>query len=175
MKVSTGVTLVELLIVMAITAILSALAIPSFETQIERAKTKALQSKILAALNTAKSHALTHGTYSGLCPLETVVSCGDDWSNGILIFEDNNKNGRRDEQETTLHVIEDIPENSELSWRGFPRGRYIQFTESGSTNHQNGRFSYCPAEENSHHQIQIIVYKSGRARVARPEEHLDHC
>jgi type IV fimbrial biogenesis protein FimT len=61
-RVSRGFTLVELMVTVALVAILAMTAIPSFKNTIIRNRVSAASSDLLAALNYARSEAITQGT-----------------------------------------------------------------------------------------------------------------
>lgn len=83
----SGVTLVELLIVIAIAAILASLAGPSFSDFINRTRQNSVVSQLVSDLNRARSEAIKRNTPVLLCVRSTDSACGTttNWQNGWLI------------------------------------------------------------------------------------------
>ena len=86
-QAQTGVTLVELLIVIAIAAILASLAGPSFSDFINRTRQNSVVSQLVSDLNRARSEAIKRNTPVLLCERATDTACGNtnNWQSGWLI------------------------------------------------------------------------------------------
>lgn len=94
MKKSAGFTLVELLVVLSITAILVALAAPSFTQTIRSVNMSSAVNTFLADANYARSEAVRRGGDVIMCrstnPDAAVPTCatGTAWESGWIIFHD---------------------------------------------------------------------------------------
>lgn len=86
-----GLTAVELLIVLAIAAILASIAVPSFAPMIERYRGSNASNEMLRGLMLARSNALGLGDRVVLAPYD-----GGNWQSGWRVFVDLNNNGRFD-------------------------------------------------------------------------------
>ena len=86
-QAQTGITLVELLIVIAIAAILASLAGPSFSDFINRTRQSSVVSQLVSDLNRARSEAIKRNTPVLLCEGDTDTECGNtnNWQSGWLI------------------------------------------------------------------------------------------
>lgn len=86
-KAQSGVTLAELLIVIAIAAILAALAGPSFTDFINRTRLNSQVSQLVSDLNRARSEAIKRNAPALLCVRADDATCGNttDWQNGWLV------------------------------------------------------------------------------------------
>ena len=76
-QAQTGITLVELLIVIAIAAILASLAGPSFSDFINRTRQNSVVSQLVSDLNRARSEAIKRNTPVLLCERATDTACGN--------------------------------------------------------------------------------------------------
>jgi type IV fimbrial biogenesis protein FimT len=85
---SRGFTLVELLVTIAVVAILSAIALPSFTHMIQRNEVSSASNRLLADLGYARSEAATRGTYVSVCPSDDGTSCADGaaWESGWIVY-----------------------------------------------------------------------------------------
>ena len=84
----SGFTTLELMIVVAITAILAAITAPSFVTLINDTKLSSITSQLVSDLNRARSEAIKRNTRVLLCVRNaagTDCGTGTNWQNGWLI------------------------------------------------------------------------------------------
>ena len=101
-----GVTLIELLTVIAIVAILAAIGVPSFQETIVRNRMAAQSNEFLSALNFARSEAIKRGHSVTLCRSTNATSCASTggWESGWLAFSDPNGNGTMDTGDASIRV-----------------------------------------------------------------------
>lgn len=106
-----GVTLVELVMTIAIAAILMSVAVPSFHSIMRANRISALTNDISTAFQLARSEAVTRGRLVTVCKSDKVMEASDDdvlcnasasWQDGWLIFVDENRNGIRESTETEI-------------------------------------------------------------------------
>lgn len=83
----SGITLVELLIVIVIAAVLASLAGPSFSDFINRTRQNSVVSQLVSDLNRARSEAIKRNTSVLLCVRKTDSECDttNNWQNGWLV------------------------------------------------------------------------------------------
>lgn len=86
-----GFTLVELVMTLAVMAILLALAMPSFAELLRSNRLAAANNELVIALNVARAEALRRGRPVSICASADQRSCAGstDWGTGWVVFEDN--------------------------------------------------------------------------------------
>lgn len=81
-----GVTLIELMITIAVAAIMLSIAVPSFTAFAIRNQLVAYNNDLISAVNFARSEAIRRGTTVSVCRRSSDTSCvGGSWSNGWLV------------------------------------------------------------------------------------------
>ncbi len=86
--VRAGFTLLELMIVLTITAILTALAIPGFNAAVKRSSIDGMRDALGNALQMARSEAVSRHQQTVICASSSGASCAGNWQDGWLIFVD---------------------------------------------------------------------------------------
>lgn len=94
----TGVTMMELMIVVAIAAILATIAAPSFSDFINRTRQTSTMTQLTSDLNRARSEAIKRNRRVLVCVRSTDTACGTgtNWQNGWLVCYDENQDGACD-------------------------------------------------------------------------------
>lgn len=89
-----GFTLIELMVVVAILAILLTVAVPNFGPFVQESRMDSIQNKLVASLSQARSEAIRQGVDVTLCQRNTTENmadydCGNDWANGwVTVIND---------------------------------------------------------------------------------------
>lgn len=83
-----GVTLIELLTTLAIAAVLTTIAVPSYQSFVMNSQLTAKRDALANALRYARSTALNQNTTTEVCPVSTVNSttCGNTWPAGWMVI-----------------------------------------------------------------------------------------
>jgi len=108
----SGFTFVELAVVLAITAIIVAVGIPSFGKFMEGARMSSTTNDYVYSLHKARSEAVKRVTGVALCVSNTSMdadaSCasGESYGAGWLVYADENNNREFDDGEEILHRME---------------------------------------------------------------------
>ena len=87
--------MVELMIVVAIAAILAGIAIPSFSDFINSSRQTSTMTQLTSDLNRARSEAIKRNRRVLICVRNTNTACGagTNWQNGWLVCYDENQDG----------------------------------------------------------------------------------
>ena len=169
-----GFTLLDILMSMAIVAVLVGIAVPAFSTLIQTTKTRTVTQSLLGILNYARGEAVSHSTQVVICPMVD-NECTGNWRDPLAVFIDNNRDEKINGEEKVLSVSNIIEKGESLNWRASGNTAYISFDETGGTGNQNGRLYYCDNAESPQARAQVIVYRTGRARLPRKSEIRDEC
>lgn len=157
----------ELLVTLALAAVLLRMAVPGFLDLIAEQQAAAASNAVIGAVQMARSAAIVHRTPVTFCPNNRgTCGSGRDWQLGGLIFADGNRNARLDEGEHIFGTLPKLPDGVRLVWRSFQNRAYLRFLPSGLTAWQNGHFQYCPADSDPRFARQLILNAQGRIRKA---------
>jgi type IV fimbrial biogenesis protein FimT len=88
MRQQHGFTLIELMVTMAVLAIVIGIAVPSFNNLIQNNRSVALGEELVTALNFARSEAVKRGGRVSLCASADGIACSNNWTDGWMVFVD---------------------------------------------------------------------------------------
>lgn len=84
---SSGFTLTELMVVVAILAVLLAIGLPSFNDTFQRNRVATMSNEVIGALSLARSEAIRTTRGGGMCPTTNGTACaGTSWNGGWLVW-----------------------------------------------------------------------------------------
>jgi type IV fimbrial biogenesis protein FimT len=112
-----GFTLVELMVTLAVVAVLVGIGFPSFNASMRSSRVTTQANAILSAVNLARSEAIKTNAAAAICPtpnpaLGANAVCGGTFNTGWLVFDDTNGNGALDAGEPVIRVF---PGNSSVT------------------------------------------------------------
>ena len=100
-----GFTLIELMTVVMIAAVLLAVGVPTFTDSIRRNAVQADVAALRSGFARARTAAVTEATNVSICPANvTQDACANDWTEGWLIFLNEDNDGVVDPGERIIHV-----------------------------------------------------------------------
>lgn len=158
MKSQIGVTLIELIITLAVAAILTSLALPSFRQAMVSNRLTSINNEFMGAINFVRAEAIKRGQSITLCKSTTGNACSTVnttfWENGWIAFADNNANGDLDVGEAVLQVWPSLPQLYTLRSTTF--SDFIRYTPQGATT-TTGSFAVCHNSEEEGAKAVIIT------------------
>lgn len=93
-----GFTLVELIVTIAVAAILVTVAVPSFRVFVQNSRISTQTNDLISDISLARSEAIKSGANASLCTSTVGTSCdgGGSWTIGRLAWTDTNNNNALD-------------------------------------------------------------------------------
>ncbi|MFK8021193.1 MAG: GspH/FimT family pseudopilin [Pseudomonadales bacterium] len=165
-----GFSLLEGLTILLIISILISIGTPSFTATIERSRSASHLHGLVATLNLARIHAITHNGPTVLCASQSGQRCDGDWKHGTLLFSDANNNRRLDNNEQLIERGSALGDDVSLRWQASGgRNKYIRFSRHG-TAMEFGRFTYCPKTSSMVPASMLVLNRMGRVRIAKDSD-----
>jgi type IV fimbrial biogenesis protein FimT len=161
-----GFTLMELIIVLAISSILMTSAIPAFSQMLARNKQTAKIHLLFAHHRLARSEAIISNQRVTLCKSSDSLQCtrNSQWHDGWIVFIDANHDKRVSSSERIIFVQQALENNMTLKYRGFGSHNYISYFPGGRTT-SNGTFTLCN-QFGEKTAKGLIISRTGRAHLS---------
>lgn len=168
MKHSKGFTLIELMITLAVAAILLAAAVPSYRSFVQDNRSAAQANSVLRALAYTRSEAVKRAEVVTICQSGNQSSCGGgtSWQSGWIVFNDVDQDGALDSgTDTLLQVGNGLSGGSTLT-----AGKtFIRYAASGALMDPDNTitFTLTPADCQGNMKRIIEVIASGQATIQK--------
>ncbi len=164
-----GFTLVELLVALAIGAVLLLLGVPAYHDWIAEEQLLNHARLLAGSLNLARSEAIKQGHRVNLCKSSDGRQCTDlgRWDQGYLLHVDSDASGEVDGPDRVLRF--EPPPRDIVVAANRPLANYVSFTSLGQARTlggglQMGTFTVC---KRGRRPVEIVLVASGRVRMAR--------
>ncbi|HUH37028.1 MAG TPA: GspH/FimT family protein [Spongiibacteraceae bacterium] len=159
-----GITLLELLMALAILAMLAA-ATPAVDQWISRNRATSEMLEMYRLVQYARSTAVHRNEVVTLCGSPDGALCSRDWHlPELLVFIDQNDNRLLDAGDTPLRRTR-LP-GGDWHWRASAGRDYLRFRSDGSAV-EWGRLTQCPQHPRSATASQLVLNRVGRAYLKR--------
>ena len=167
MKTSRGITLVELVIALAVAAIVLNLAVSAYGSAVQAARASAARSALFATLVRGRTVAALWGADVGLCPSRDGLRCADtdEWHGGWVAYADTNHSDGLDAGDRVLvhqGAVGDGVRIVTSSGR-----RHLEFQPNGGNAGSNATFTLCDRRGPSRASA-IAMGNAGTYREAKP-------
>ena len=175
---STGMSAVELMVVLVIVGVLTKLAIPSFQFLIQGNRISSEISALMNDLQYARAEAMRTGQFVSICISSDGASCNvssGDWRNGWIIFSDPNGNRTVNNGDTLLRIrkafsntdtLQSNPVTSSMAFNrnGFATGLNANVLMLAKTTPINSQLTRC-----------LSINVVGRMQVQTPTSNPTTC
>ena len=157
-----GVTALELMVVMAIVAILLSTAVPAVKNYTWNLRLRTAMDTLQTDLNLARAHAISHNAEMIICPASGGHDCSgsSQWQQGWIVFPDLHTDRRRQAREPLVKnagAVEFLDISSSRS------RSYLRFYPNGSAPGSNVSISFCD-KRGAEFAGKIVVSNTGRIR-----------
>lgn len=168
-----GWTLLELLAVLAITAVLAAWAAPALQRVTLRARLVTTSNDLAHGLYLARHTAVTTQRHTSFCAGSIDTGCTGDWAAGRwIVFFDGDHDGQPNQR---TDVLISGTTNGKLSISGNgPFRKAVEFTPLGISQWSSGAFGagrlrVCAAARLAPNATELILAATGRVRLKHPD------
>lgn len=159
-----GLSLIQLMITVAIMAILLTVGAPSMQSILQHNRVIAAVNEISSAARTARFTAIDQEETTIICPTSDYATCGTDWSLAKIVFADENANGKRDNNEPIILSTDPVGTGLVLSGISAP----LTFTADGSVSLAT-TIKLCPTSGDNKAASAVLISLYGRVAVAVDE------
>lgn len=158
MRRTAGFTLIELMVTIAVAAILLTIAVPGFQALVQNNRATTLANELTTALNLARSEAVRRGQMISVCAADS----GNDWEDGWRVELGDDCNAADDD---ILRIWDAPPARSVIDADGETS---VSFSPMGTREDQNAVTFDVHAENCSGERARTLhISPGGRVGVER--------
>ncbi len=157
-----GVTLIEAMVVVSISAVLLTIGVPSMIDLLSNVRRDSQQASIVLSLNYARNEAIKRGQRVTVCPGDSAGCLGAPvWDAGWIVFTDTNGNSVVDPDDNLLAI-----EGPLASGHSLRSGRErINFQATGYSLGSNDTLRLCDSRGTGSSR-RVVVNALGRVRIS---------
>ncbi|MBD1582518.1 GspH/FimT family protein [Pseudoalteromonas sp. S16_S37] len=162
-KKCAGLTLLEILIILALMGVFLSLALSSYGEIISEHRPEFALKQLKRALALARTQAASTGSKTTICHLDNNRCTANAWHKEVTVFIDRGELKVLDKDDVRLYELPAIPKQDSLA---YPRPAIIFNYDASIRGFTNGTFIYCLAEQNDESKgLEMSVSNAGRARI----------
>lgn len=156
-----GFTLVELMVTLAVAAIVITAGVPSFTTMLKNNRMAMTVNEFLSNVYYARSEAIKRGRPVTLCARASDTACSttNTWQNGYLIFVDLDSDSVLDTGEDQLRIVGALDSSFSVTPNTF--SNFIRFDSSALPN-SNGNIKFCDDRGTNYGRV-VLISATGKA------------
>lgn len=169
MKMQNGFSLIELMVTVAIAAIVLTIGVPSFQAYIQNSRQTTTLNELATALQLARNNAITRRVRVTLCKSSDGANCpsgagSGDWTQGWMMFTNPNNDNTLDAGETLLRVHGAIAGASSLIGNNNVVNK-VSFDAKGIARSSNGTITHCDSRGATSAKA-LVISVGGHVRQA---------
>jgi type IV fimbrial biogenesis protein FimT len=157
----SGFTLIELMVTIALAAIILTQAVPSFNALVQNNRLISQKNEFISTLNLARSEALKRGTRVTVCASSDKATCDStDWEQGWIVFSDRNADNVLDSgtgaclatEDCLIRVSNGLNDGNTLKAKKSGAAAltgFIQYTPRGAVD-SAATFTFCDKRGNNY-------------------------
>jgi len=168
-----GFTLVELMVVLVVLAATLTVSLPAMHRLLQNNQMRVQASRLLGAINLARSEAVMRNTPVSICPSSMAFTgeavCSGVYADGWIVFSNADRDRVVDSgADAVLRVFAGLPHGFTLTNRAGTRAAFelINYLPDGSS-HSNRTLHLCSPTRASVQPLSIVINIVGRPRLAR--------
>jgi type IV fimbrial biogenesis protein FimT len=163
MKTHSGFTLLELVITVALVAIVVAIAIPSMTTFTQNDRMTTNINTLIGHLAYARSEAVKRSQQVAVCASNDAATCSGGWDDGWIVYIDADNNNSFDAGEEVIRAQQALGGNNTLTATGI--GTQITYDNRGFVNAASvGSLQLCDNRSGPHGKT-VRITTTGRVRL----------
>ena len=164
-----GFTVLELMITVSVAAVLATVAVPSFSSFMSNNRITAQANSFHSSILYARSEAVKRNVQVAMCGSSNsaaVNPCGtasSGWTDGWLMFVDDNENGQRDGTEAIIKTNTGVTGGSTFSGNS----NVISYTNDGRVTTSSLTFKLCDADNDDKYTRELTISPLGNPKVSK--------
>jgi type IV fimbrial biogenesis protein FimT len=163
---ATGFTLIELMIVLLIVAVVSALGGPALNETVKRNRLRVQADRILTTLNLARSEAVKRNQSVSICSSSDGAACSGDWEDGWIIFSNSNGDSTVNAGvDSVIRIYAGVANGYTLS--GTISASALTYYSDGSYANGAGTINICSPDADLDQGWSLTLNKVGRPRATQ--------
>jgi len=176
-KKAAGFTLIEIIVTVAVAAVLASIGVPRLQNTIQDNRITTLYNGFLTDLNYTRNAAITFASPVTLCKRNSAgndcdTTTANDWSEGWLVFHDKDGDGAVDSDEKILLDNTDASSKTSLIFTG--NSNRVTYNAQGFARGYAGKVTFCDDRGNDSRKG-MVISQNGRVRMADSYDTLSSC